>query len=345
MKEKKTKKTPIAIGIDVAKLTLSVCIRFDNGFEQALTIRNTKTDIKKRLFPLTQNCTAKVVMESTGHYHWESALLLSEWGLDVRVVNPILAKQYTSGNIRKVKTDPQDAKGLCKMALVCEELPERFQENTHNLALKKKFSLLASFSKQLQALKAMMKDFSQTQEILEKEDSTSIKEIQSSIQSLKISIQHLEKECIREAKKDTKTQEQSRVLESIPGVSDVCSILSLSFFHLSKNTTAKSWIAYSGLDVSSRESGTWRGKCKLTKRGNAYLRKRLYCSAWGAVMHNSEFKKYYTDLREKEGKAHVEALVIIARKIVRIMYRLLKENEMFDASKLAHKYTKIESVS
>ena len=62
-------------------------------------------------------------------------------------------------------------------------------------------------------------------------------------------------------------------------------------------------------------------------------------------MNNSEFKKYYTDLREQERKAHVEALVIIARKIVRIMYRLLRENEMFDASKFVHKYTKVENAS
>lgn len=104
--------TPVAVGIDVAKATLSVSICDHNGRERALSIRNTDTDITAKVLPHLQHYSGKVVMESTGHYHWTPSLVLREAGLDVRVVNPLLAKQYTSGNIRKVKTDPADARGL-----------------------------------------------------------------------------------------------------------------------------------------------------------------------------------------------------------------------------------------
>ena len=121
---------------------------------------------------------------------------------------------------------------------------------------------------------------------------------------------------------------------SIPGVSHYTASVSSLFFSGDYNLSSKQWIAFAGMDVSVRESGRWRGKGKLTKRGNGYLRKRLFQAAWGAKMHNDDFKRYYNHLRDK-GKSYVEALMIIARKIVIIMFNLSKNNECYDASKLS----------
>lgn len=337
----------LAIGIDVAKSTLSVCILSQNGRENALTIRNTEADINSRLLPRINQCSAKVVMESTGHYHWLASILLSGAGADVRVVNPILAKQYTSSNIRKVKTDPQDAKGLARMALVADNLPESFHLTEKSLYLRKKLSTLASLSKHLQALHATLSSFEEAQEILGKKDgdTPSIALIRESAKQMKQSMQKLERECIQEAKQSETMKVETEKLESIPGVSEFCSILSLHWFHLREGATAKSWIAYAGLDISSRESGTWKGACRLTKRGNAFLRKRLYSAAWGAVMNNSDFKEYYDKLREDEGRAHVEALTIISRKIVRIMFSVLQSGTVYDSSKFTHKYSMESGIS
>lgn len=340
---KNTGNSIAAVGIDVAKSTLSVCILSQNGRERALTIRNTEADINSKLLPCISQCSAQVVMESTGHYHWLASLLLSENGVDVRVVNPILAKQYTSSNIRKVKTDPQDARGLARMALVADNLPESFRITRNALSLRKKLSTLASLSKHLQALHATLSSFKESQEILglgEKDaNSPSITEIRESVKQIKKSMRTLERECIIEAKQDEKVKAGTEKLSTIPGVSEFCSILSLHWFRPGEGVTAKSWIAYAGLDISSRESGTWKGKCKLTKRGNAFLRKRLYSAAWGAVMNNSDFKDYYDKLRSLEGRAHVEALTIISRKIVRIMYSILQLGTAYDTSKFTHKYS------
>ena len=78
-----------------------------------------------------------------------------------------------------------------------------------------------------------------------------------------------------------------------------------------------------------RESGTWRGRGKLTKRGNPYLRKRLFCAAWGAVMHYEVVHDYCEDLKAK-GRNHVEALVMIARKLLRIAYAVLTKGVEYD---------------
>lgn len=97
--------------------------------------------------------------------------------------------------------------------------------------------------------------------------------------------------------------------------------------------SAKQWIAFMGLDVSVRQSAKWRGKGHLTKRGNNYLRQRLYSAAWGAVRHNEKFKKYYEYLKNNNNRKHREALVIIARKIIGIMFSLNKNNVMYDPDK------------
>ena len=113
----------VAVGIDVAKATLSVCLRSREGKETALMIRNTKTDINKKLISKLHGFDGKIVLEATNHYHWLTALILARKGYNVHAVNPLLAKQYTSGNIRKVKTDKADAAGLARMAQVADNLP------------------------------------------------------------------------------------------------------------------------------------------------------------------------------------------------------------------------------
>lgn len=327
---------PAAVGIDVAKATLSVCIRTPEGGERALTLRNIESDISKKLLAQLRYCTGKIVMESTGHYHWASALLLRQAGLDVRVVNPLLAKQYTTGNIRKVKTDPADAAGLARMAAVSDNLPPTFSLSKNRLYLRKKLATLASMTHQLQALTASLTSMREAQSILGTEESEAVTLLAEAISQLKRSLVKLERECVRETKADAQNQEAMPLLTSIPGVSEFCAALSLQWFILTPETTAKSWIAFAGLDISSRQSGTWRGRCKLTKRGNSFLRKRLYAAAWGAVMNNADFKSYYTELRS-QGWAHVEALVIIARKILRTMFMVQKTKTPFDASKFHYK--------
>jgi transposase len=322
---------PVAVGIDVAKATLSVCIRSQEGNEKALTLRNIKTDINSKLLPQLQYCTGKIVMESTGHYHWTSALLLKQAGLDIRVVNPLLAKQYTSGNIRKVKTDPADASGLARMAAVADNLPSCFSLSKDRLYLRKKLATLGSMNHQKQALEASLKSLREASLLLEGEETPAIEALEKSIISLKRSLVKLEKECLEETKK--KEQEKIKLLSSIPGVSEFCACLCLQWFSFDEKVTAKSWIAFSGLDISSRESGTWRGKCKLTKRGNNFLRRRLYSAAWGAIMNDNNFKTYYNELR-KNGRSYVEALVIIARKIVKVMFMILKNGMKYDSTKL-----------
>lgn len=325
-----------AVGIDVAKATLSVCFRSSTEPESALTLRNTETDIRKKLLPRLSGFTGRIVLESTNHYHWQVSLLLTEAGFQVFVVNPILAKQYTSSNIRKVKTDPADASGLARMAELADNLPRRFQLSRETLNLRKKLSVIACISSQLQALKAGQHQLSESHEILKTQLSEGENSLDLTIKQLKKTQDILEAEFIEEAAKlETETESgAAEILDTIPGVTLFCAHLALHWLAVLPGVSAKSWIGYAGLDVSSRESGTWHGRCRLTKRGNSFLRRRLYSAAWGATMSDDNFKTYYDAMR-KEGRPHVEALIIIARKIVRIMFKTLETKQPYDHAKFS----------
>lgn len=328
--------TIIAVGIDVAKETLSVCIAYDDGRDKIENFGNIESDIKKLAGELNAaRYAGKIVMESTGRHHMLSAIVLTEANLDVRVINPLITRKYSTAAIRKVKTDKRDAQILAEIAIKETKLPPKFDLTRSVLMLRKKLHLIASLEKQIQQLKAMINEYQATAETLEQKLSGAEKQIVKTIMNLKEQKDQLIEEIEQAIANDDigKSSEADR-FNSIPGVSFYVAALSALLFSKEHGQSAKQWIAYSGIDVSVKQSGNWHGRCKLTKRGNDYLRKRLYSAAWGAVMHNEQFKQYYDKLKAN-GRNHVEALVIIARKIIRIMFTLAKNNTLFDASMLS----------
>ena len=323
------KQLPCAVGIDVAKASLSVCWLYPDGSTSALSIRNTKTDITKKLLPQLAGFTGHLVMEATNYYHWLCALLVSEQGYDVRVVNPLTARKYTHSSVRPVKTDPVDATGLAQMAWLEPKLPPSFRSTRKHLALRKKIGFIASLRDQLQALSATTKSLIEAKTICGQPLTVAEQLTAPIIKQLKQQIKELEAEVVTAAKENGHSL-QLKQLITIPGVSPQVAALATHFFD-SSITSGKSWVGYAGLDVSVKQSGVWRGRCKLTKRGHHYLRRRLYSAAWGAIMNDDRFKDYYDHLRS-HGRGHVEALIIIARKLVLIMSALVRNKTVYDSS-------------
>lgn len=319
-----------AVGIDVAKATLSVCLRSTEGKETALLIRNIKVDINKKLVSKLRGFQGRIVLEATNHYHWLVTLLLTEAGYKVHAVNPLLAHQYTSGNIRKVKTDKADASGLARMAEVADNLSPPFALTRETLAMRKKISCIALLGDQIQSMQNSITQLKESKKILGIALTKGEHALEKMLIALRRQRETLEAEVVRES---TVPSEAARRLDEIPGVTPFVSHVILHQFILRPEHTAKSWIGFAGLDISSRASGTWKGRCKLTKRGNNFLRRRLFSAAWGAVMSDVKFKLYYDTLRA-QGRPYVETLLIISRKLVRIMFAVTKNEQLYDPTKM-----------
>lgn len=329
--------TPIAVGIDVSKDSLMVCYRYADSRNFTRSFGNNDSDIKGLIKELKAlKFSGRIVSESTGRHHMLSAVMLAEENFLIYVVNPLMTKKYGTASIRKVKSDKRDAEMLAEMAAKEEDLPDIFTADRKTLMIKKKISLVASMDKQVQAMRSMAREYKETAGTLKVKLTKAEKNILAAIDDLNKEKQKLEKEIedvFNGQAKDEISDKRQEMYSSIPGVSNYVAALTTVFFSEEHCQSAKQWIAYVGYDISIRQSGKWTGKGKLTKRGNSYLRKRLFSAAWGAIMHDARFKEYYDYLRKKK-HSYVESLLIIARKLIRIMFYLSKNNCMYDPNKI-----------
>lgn len=324
------KNSTVSLGIDIASADFQVYLRQNDSQGINRSFKNTSAGIQQLIGFLKKNTfEGKIVMESTGRYHFLCAVMLSEAGYFVSVINPLITKKYQSANIRKCKTDKIDAQLLAQVAFLESKLP-RFQRDRSDLVLRQKISLLHSLEKHIQSLTAAYSNFEQTTKKLGQETTECEKNLFASIKEVQKNKKKLEQEIIDYMQ--NKEAQKMKILQSIPGVSEYLASLMLFFFSGEIGLKAKQWVAYLGMEISVLESGKWRGRGRLSKRGNRYLRKRTYCGGWGAMMQDEHFRALYDGLREK-GRGHVEALTILARKIIRIAFALIKNNEFFDSKK------------
>ena len=81
-------------------------------------------------------------------------------------------------------------------------------------------------------------------------------------------------------------------------------------------------IAYAGMDIEIKESGLWKGRAKLSKRGSGLLRRMLYLAALRSLhVEHSPFRAYYHRLVER-GLKKGSALMAVMRKMLAVAARL-----------------------
>jgi transposase len=267
-------------------------------------------------------------MESTGRYHFLPALLLSGQGYDIRIVNPITTKRYMRSSVRNTKSDPVDATALAQMALLDLKLPAPFNFAMSDIALRQKISLLSKLEKKLQSLRMMQREYAEVCALCSTALSPAEIDMKEQIGYLGRAQERLAREIEALVCADETMRRRVELLVTIPGVSrELATILCA---HLSMECThPKQWIAFVGLDITVRQSGNWQGRGKLSKRGNPYLRKRLYTAAWGAQMNDEVFAAEYQKLRE-QGRTYREAIVILSRKILRIAFSVCKNEKPYE---------------
>jgi transposase len=317
----------LGIGIDVSKAEL-VVVGLTTTEPYIKRIKNQFTSVKAFVQALQKaGYRGKMICESTGHYHLRLALACHESGMDLIVLNPLQSSKHSKAKVRKTKTDPEDGLMLATMCITEPNLPKPMQLTKANALIRLKMGQLASMEKQLQKSQSSLAQYEETYAALGFELSELQLSLRQHFQSLRQLRKQMEKELEGLLVEDIASHERFTRLRKLPGYSDVVSGLVGQLDRQVKGP--ESWVAYVGVDISVRESGTWKGRGKLTKRGNAYLRKRLYQAAWGACMNYDYVRAYYDELKAK-GRNHVEANCIISRKLLRIAYHVVVNEKEYD---------------
>lgn len=164
--------------------------------------------------------------------------------------------------------------------------------------------------------------------------SVGIKNASLSIQITQIIAQiELLEQQIKEIKKNiSETMRQlDSVILTVPGIGEINGAMILGEIgNINRFSKPCKLLAYAGLDPSVYQSGKFNAqKTRMSKRGSKTLRYALINAAWQASLNNKTFSDYY-ELKRSQGLNHYAALGHTAHKLVRVIFKILKDNVIFN---------------
>lgn len=306
------------VGVDVSEAELVSVVHGEIG--SGTVIANDAGAIQSWLRTLAPGSV--VAMEATGRYHRVLAELAHAAGMTVFVLNARDVYYYAKALGARGKTDRLDAAVIARYAAEHRAQlqvwrPAAGVEQQLQDLLNRRWML----TRQLVTLKQSLRDVPTLREVgqrLEREYERAFEEIDRQLETLVKS-------------QDTLSQGVAR-LRSITGFGAQASIrLGATFSRLAFDN-ADAVVAYSGLDPRPCDSGTKKGKRRLSKRGSGDLRRQLYLAAF-AASRSKVFGAEYQRLRAK-GFATTQALVILARRLLRIAWGVWRTGVPFDPTKV-----------
>ena len=316
--------TAPVLGIDIAKLKFNVCLINLSGKLKHKLFPNTSAGFEQLSEWLARQGVERVdvCLEATGTYGEALALYLHEAGHTVSVINPAAIKAFAGSRLSRTKTDKVDAELIARFCL-SQAPPE--------------WTPLPAEVRELQALVRRLESLIEMR-VMEQNRLSSGIVVEAVRQSVEELINHLNEqiertqELIRQHISNHPTlKRQSQLLGSIPGIAETTAALLLSeMVDITQYRSARQVAAYAGLVPRERQSGSSvRGRTRLSKIGNARLRRALYFPAITALRCSRFFQAWAEGLRAR-GKSKMSVICAVMRKLVHVAYGVLKTGQPFD---------------
>lgn len=325
--KKKMNEWKAVVGVDVSKEEVSVAI-LGKEKEIEFSCKNSSLVFEKKVSKILKGIDKSnilVIMENTGNYHLKLSCHLYECGYSVSVVNPFVIKKYSEMKMKRAKTDKADAKIIANYGRYEEELKMFTPKSDVQYKIEIKLKAIEDFQKAINIFGNQMNALKNypvcTPEL--------VNPYRKTIENLKKQIKKLEDE-IKSLVSDN-FSEDIEILKSIPGVGKRLSAAIVSMLSSFKSfETGRQVTSFVGICPSPYQSGTSVNKRgRISKKGNAYLRKLLYLCALSASKHNEGCRLFYQRLRQK-GKESSVALIAVANKLIRICFACLKNRTFYD---------------
>jgi len=119
-------------------------------------------------------------------------------------------------------------------------------------------------------------------------------------------------------------------ITTCPGIGEVLGAIIVSEIgDISRFSEPKKLVAFVGVDPSVKQSGEFVGtQNKMSKRGSPHLRRAFFLAANVAAFRDPVLSVYYQKKRT-EGKHHYTALGAVSRKLICIVYAVLRDNKPY----------------
>lgn len=306
-------------GIDVAKAQL---LSFAHGQgASSTTIANERCSLQAWLASLPTGSI--VAMQATGTYHRLLAELAHAAGMQVYVLNARDGYFYAKALSARGKTDRLDAGVIARFvaehhASLHPWHPAAGAQQQLQALLKRRWLL----TRQLVMLRQSLCDMpalQQTWQALQQQYARAFEAVDGQLAAL--------------VHADPQLSLGVQRLRTITGFGAQTSIMLGTLFSRIAFDNADAVVAYSGLDPRPSDSGSRHGRRRLSKRGPGVLRYLLYLAAASAA-RSKALGPIYQQIKAR-GFAPTQALIILARKLLRIAWAIWNSGKTFDAARFA----------
>jgi len=341
MSEESTKRSPkspkenflkYSIGVDISMDCFDVCIGMINE-QQEVKIIGTRSFLNQTkgftqfLTWVKAKCKWDLEvcysMEATGVYYESLAWFLHRQDFYISVVLPNKARKFMQGLGLKSKNDKIDSIGLAKMGAV--QRLKRWQ------APDEMFLQLRSLSRHRQSLQETRTVFNnqlhsvQCREFVEP---FLVKQLKSMMDQLDLFIKEAEEEMRSIVALKPEMMARIEKITAIKGVGFISVITVLAEtegFNLFKNQ--RQLVSFAGYDVVESSSGKHVGRTRISKKGNAHIRRILHMPAFCVVQYQEPaFIALYERVYERT-RMKMKAYVAVQRKLLVLIYTLWKNGQ------------------
>lgn len=309
------------VGVDVSAKTLHVAV---DGVSDVLSFANTLGGHKALAKRLTKaGRSARVVIEATGHYHFDLACHLADTPrVEVMVANPRDTNHFHHAQGVRAKTDTVDARTLAQFA---RRMPFVAWRKPAEAVIELRAS--TRYLDQLVDERVRLLNQRHAAAASTSTPAWVSQELTRRLEELKRTIAFAEAQVLAIAERDPDLARAVALLSSMPGIGEPTAVrLVAELAPLSRDMTSKHISAWAGLDPRPRESGTSvRGRRGISKRGSSRVRRILYMPALNAYRSNPVLGDLYERVTGRSGSKLV-GLVAVMRKMLVISWAMLKSD-------------------
>ncbi|HTD92352.1 MAG TPA: IS110 family transposase [Chitinophagaceae bacterium] len=336
-------------GIDVAQKELVVTLgRMHDDWTPELYSYKVFSNTEKGFIGLVlwvkkqsgEGPLTRFVMEATGVYHESLAYFLDDKGHEVSIILPNKISNYSRTLEVKTVTDKTASEAIARFGL--ERKLDQWERP------KKVFKTLRQLTRereQLVQIRTMVKNQLHAEQAEAEPNDGSVTRAKKQIVFLNKQEQQIKAEIAAIVKEDEKVKASIALITSIPGIGVLTAVTVMAEtngFELIRNKSQLT--SYAGLDVKEKQSGTSvKGKARISKRGNKYLRKAMHLPALAAIRHEERFKAVFARLVAKHG-IKMKAAVAVQRKLLEMIYVIYKSKKPYDKNYLHQKQAETEEI-
>lgn len=308
------------IGIDVSKGTLAIWIW---GQFKVIEIANKAEAILKWLATLPEQ--ALIGMEPTSTYHSLVANLCVASGHTVFLLQPRDMCHYRRTVSPRAKTDRLDAEVLARYVSREYESLRPWKAPTEEQRLLDVYLSARAFSaRQRTALDQLSKACPDVSEILNVVH-----------EAMNKAITAFDRLIQKTAKRTPELADGYERIQAIDGVGPLVGAALGNLFSKYDFESSDAVVAFVGMDPRPMESGKFKGRRKLSKRGPSEIRRLLYNGAMAGSQEGKAWEALKA-ARVRRGDSKIAANCIVARKILRTAWAIWnRPGTTFEISKVA----------